>query len=128
MRRERIGQVDARVRRHPPAPPPAVVTGGSVRYYGNRITQGGNPVEILALNKMHALRWREIAIVFQSAMNALNPVLRVQDQILDAIQAHLKTSRSEAKEKAATLLDLVGIPGRGCAATRTSCRAACGSG
>ena len=31
------------------------------------------------------MRWREIAIVFQSAMNALNPVLRVQDQILDAI-------------------------------------------
>jgi oligopeptide/dipeptide ABC transporter ATP-binding protein len=92
--------------------PPAVVTGGSVRYYGNRITQGGNPVDILALNKkeLHALRWREIAIVFQSAMNALNPVLRVQDQILDAIQAHLKMPRSEAKEKAATLLDLVGIP------------------
>jgi oligopeptide/dipeptide ABC transporter ATP-binding protein len=92
--------------------PPAVVTGGSVRYYGRRITQGGNPVDILALNKkeLHALRWREIAIVFQSAMNALNPVLRVQDQILDAIQAHLKMSRGEAKEKAATLLDLVGIP------------------
>ena len=45
--------------------PPAVVTGGSVRYYGRRITQGGNPVDILALNKkeLHALRWREIAIV-----------------------------------------------------------------
>ena len=43
-------------------------------------------------------------------MNALNPVLRVQDQILDAIRAHLKMSNSEAKEKAATLLDLVGIP------------------
>ena len=92
--------------------PPAVVTGGSVRYYGRRITQGGNPVDILALNKreLHALRWREIAIVFQSAMNALNPVLRVQDQILDGIQAHLKMPKSEAKEKAATLLDLVGIP------------------
>ena len=92
--------------------PPAVVTGGSVRYYGRRITQGGDPVDILTASKqeLHALRWREIAIVFQSAMNALNPVLRVQDQILDAIQAHMKTSRSEAKEKAATLLDLVGIP------------------
>jgi oligopeptide/dipeptide ABC transporter ATP-binding protein len=92
--------------------PPALVTGGSVRYYGRRITQGGDPVDILTASKreLHALRWREIAIVFQSAMNALNPVLRVQDQILDAIQAHMKTSRSEAKEKAATLLDLVGIP------------------
>jgi oligopeptide/dipeptide ABC transporter ATP-binding protein len=92
--------------------PPAVVTGGSVRYYGRRITQGGDPVDILALGKkeLHALRWREIAIVFQSAMNALNPMLRVQDQILDAIQAHLKMPRGEAREKAATLLDLVGIP------------------
>ena len=92
--------------------PPAVVTGGSVHYYGRRITQGGDPVDILTLSKreLHALRWREIAIVFQSAMNALNPVLRVQDQILDAIRAHLKMPRHEAREKAATLLDLVGIP------------------
>jgi oligopeptide/dipeptide ABC transporter ATP-binding protein len=92
--------------------PPAVVTGGSVHYYGRRITQGGHPVDILTLSKreLHALRWREIAIVFQSAMNALNPVLRVQDQILDAIQAHLKMTKAEAREKAATLLDLVGIP------------------
>jgi oligopeptide/dipeptide ABC transporter ATP-binding protein len=92
--------------------PPAVVTGGSVKYYGNRITQGGHPVDILAQSKkdLHALRWREIAIVFQSAMNALNPVLRVEDQILDAIRAHLKMSGGEAREKAATLLDLVGIP------------------
>jgi oligopeptide/dipeptide ABC transporter ATP-binding protein len=56
------------------------------------------------------MRWREIAIVFQSAMNALNPVLRVRDQILDAINAHLKMPRHEARDKAATLLDLVGIP------------------
>src|ERR1700721_1435845 len=92
--------------------PPAVVTGGSVKYYGNRITQGGHPVDILAQSKkdLKALRWREIAIVFQSAMNALNPVLRVEDQILDAIRAHLKMSGAEAREKAATLLDLVGIP------------------
>src|ERR1700733_887174 len=47
--------------------PPALVTGGSVRYYGRRITQGGDPVDILTASKreLHALRWREIAIVFQ---------------------------------------------------------------
>src|SRR5271154_816018 len=47
--------------------PPAVVTGGSVNYYGRRITQGGDPVDILTQSKreLHALRWREIAIVFQ---------------------------------------------------------------
>ena len=43
-------------------------------------------------------------------MNALNPVLRVQDQLLDGIRAHLRMPRSEARDKAAGLLDLVGIP------------------
>ena len=56
------------------------------------------------------MRWREIAIVFQSAMNALNPVLNIHDQLTDVIRAHLALSRREATEKAAGLLDLVGIP------------------
>ncbi len=92
--------------------PPALVTSGSVRYRGRRITSGGDPVDLLTMNnrELHAMRWREIAIVFQSAMNALNPVLRIQDQLLDAVRAHLRLSRSEAREKTASLLDLVGIP------------------
>ncbi len=92
--------------------PPALVTGGSVRYRGRRITAGGDPVDLLAMDhgELRRMRWREIAIVFQSAMNALNPVLRVEAQLLDAVHAHLKMPRAEAKEKAAELLDLVGIP------------------
>ena len=92
--------------------PPALITGGSVRYRGRRITQGGDPADVLTMShkELAHIRWREVAIVFQSAMNALNPVLRVQDQILDAITAHLKMPKHEAREKAATLLDLVGIP------------------
>jgi oligopeptide/dipeptide ABC transporter ATP-binding protein len=92
--------------------PPALVTSGSVRYSGRRITSGGDPVDLMVMNhrELHALRWREIAIVFQSAMNALNPVLRVRDQLEDAIRAHLRLPRDEVREKAATLLDLVGIP------------------
>ena len=91
---------------------PALVTSGSVNYGGRRITDGGDPVDLMAMthNELRAMRWREIAIVFQSAMNALNPVLRVQDQLLDAIHAHLKMPRREAHEKAAELFDLVGIP------------------
>jgi peptide/nickel transport system ATP-binding protein len=61
-------------------------------------------------DELRRLRWREIAIVFQSAMNALNPVLSVRDQLLDAIHAHLRMPRDEARERAASLLDLVGIP------------------
>ena len=92
--------------------PPALITSGSVRYSGQRITSGGDPVDVLSMNhrELHRIRWRETAIVFQSAMNALNPVLRIQDQLLDAVVAHLKLPRHEAREKAATLLDLVGIP------------------
>jgi peptide/nickel transport system ATP-binding protein len=60
--------------------------------------------------ELRRLRWREIAIVFQSAMNALNPVLSAGDQMLDVIQAHLRLSRREARDRAGSLLDLVGIP------------------
>jgi peptide/nickel transport system ATP-binding protein len=92
--------------------PPALITSGSVLYSGQRITSGGHPVDVLTMSQreLHRIRWRETAIVFQSAMNALNPVLRIQDQILDAVHAHLKLPRHEATEKAASLLDLVGIP------------------
>jgi oligopeptide/dipeptide ABC transporter ATP-binding protein len=61
-------------------------------------------------DELRRLRWCEIAIVFQSAMNALNPVLNVRDQLVDVMHAHLRISREEAREKAASLLDLVGIP------------------
>src|SRR5580704_13156417 len=76
---------------------------------GRRVTK---PVDVLKMrpDELQRLRWREIAIVFQSAMNALNPVLNVRDQMLDVIHAHLRIPRDEARERAASLLDLVGIP------------------
>jgi len=88
---------------------PALITGGSVRYQGRRAAA---PMDIVRMqaDELRRLRWREIAIVFQSAMNALNPVLNVRDQLLDVIHAHLRMSRQDAKDKAASLLDLVGIP------------------
>src|SRR5580700_833488 len=91
--------------------PPAVITGGSVLYSGVR-TGTVMPVDILRvpLRDLRAIRWRDVAIVFQSAMNALNPVLRVRDQIIDGMEAHLRLRKDEAHEKAARLLDLVGIP------------------
>lgn len=88
--------------------PPALITSGSVTYRGRRASK---PIEVLreSAEGLRGLRWREIAIVFQSAMNALNPVLSVQDQLLDAVTAHLHLGRAEALEKVASLLDLVGI-------------------
>src|SRR5215475_9685881 len=80
--------------------PPALITGGSVRYSGRRTEQS---VEIMQLqaNELRRLRWREVAMVFQSAMNALNPVLTVRDQLIDAMRAHLRLTREQAAEKAA---------------------------
>ena len=90
--------------------PPAVITSGSVRYSGRRVSPGG--IELLGASdrELRSLRWREIAIVFQSAMNALNPVLRVRDQLLDALDAHLQLSNDERHDRIETLIDLVGIP------------------
>jgi peptide/nickel transport system ATP-binding protein len=90
--------------------PPAVITGGSVVYRGSRMPPEG--VELLEADtrSIRALRWREISIVFQSAMNALNPVLRVRDQLGDVLDAHLALGRHEKRERLDTLLDLVGIP------------------
>jgi oligopeptide/dipeptide ABC transporter ATP-binding protein len=87
---------------------PALITEGSVRYAGRRVTK---PVDVLTMkpDELQRLRWREIAIVFQSAMNALNPVLSVRAQLTDVMHAHLRISREEARERAASLLDLVGI-------------------
>ncbi len=89
--------------------PPALITSGSVRYSGRRMAL---PADIMSLSseQLQQLRWREIAIVFQSAMNALNPVLNVRDQLLDVIHAHLRVSRREATDRVGGLLDLVGIP------------------
>jgi peptide/nickel transport system ATP-binding protein len=55
------------------------------------------------------IRWKEISIIPQSAMNALNPVYRVSDQIVEAIRTHSEIPRNEALEKTEKLLEYVGI-------------------
>lgn len=82
-------------------PPPAVITGGSVRFEG---------LDLLALGEadLRRLRWRRIAMVFQSAMDALNPVITIGEQITDTLTAHGVTLG--CRERAAELLSLVGIP------------------
>jgi len=63
------------------------------------------PEEILRKN----IRWKRISIVFQGAMNALNPVYTVGDQIMEAILTHEDISNEEAKERVIKLFELVGI-------------------
>jgi peptide/nickel transport system ATP-binding protein len=89
-------------------PPPGVIRGGTVTYH----PPGGDPVDILALPdaKLRRLRWADVAIVFQGAMNSLNPVHTVAAQLTDVIAAHDPLSRPASRRaRARELLDLVGI-------------------
>ncbi len=88
--------------------PPGVVGGGRVRYH----PRSGPAVDVLAMSddELRRFRWAELAIVFQSAMNALNPVLNLRVQILDVLAAHRpEMSRQARLERMDELLRLVGI-------------------
>lgn len=120
--------------------PPAVVTGGEVFYYPRPEANGDGPplvtstslarngwqknnrtdhpldaaesVDILKLSpaQLRAFRWNELSIVFQSAMNALNPVMNIGTQIMDVLQTHRPTMGPDSrKQRAIELLRLVGI-------------------
>ncbi len=79
------------------------ITNGQIRYKGK---------DLLALDEreMRAYRWKEIAIVFQGAMNALNPVMKIGDQIREAILLHDLMDRDRADKRVSELLEMVGIP------------------
>ena len=82
--------------------PPAVITDGHVLVDGDDVLD-------MDEEELARFRWRKVALVFQSAMNALNPVMKLGDQIVDVIIHHLGTSPTAARARAAELLDLVGI-------------------
>jgi peptide/nickel transport system ATP-binding protein len=82
--------------------PPAAVTGGRILFRGADVTKLGK-------KQLRRYRWRNVSMVFQSAMNALNPVMRVGDQFVDMMQAHERVSRRDALVRAGDLLALVGI-------------------
>jgi peptide/nickel transport system ATP-binding protein len=82
--------------------PPAYIAGGSITFGDTHVLELGD-------ENLNGFRWKEISIVFQSAMNSLNPVLSVGSQITDVILAHMLVSKREALERAVELLNLVGI-------------------
>jgi peptide/nickel transport system ATP-binding protein len=85
--------------------PPAQVCEGSILFRGEDLV-GKSPEEL------RRFRWRNVSIVFQSAMNALNPVMRVGDQFVDMMQAHERISKSAALGKAEDLLRVMRIDPR----------------
>ena len=83
--------------------PPAFITGGEVIFDGHG--------DILKKSEMamSAFRWSEMSMVFQSAMNALNPVLTMEDQFCDVIMRHTNMTRKQAIRRAEGLLEIVDI-------------------
>ena len=85
--------------------PPAQVTSGRVLFNGENVVERRR-------EELRKFRWRNVSMVFQSAMNALNPVMRPGDQVIDMIHAHERGSKHEAPARAGDLLELVGIDRR----------------
>ncbi|GGM38312.1 ABC transporter ATP-binding protein [Dactylosporangium sucinum] len=89
-------------------PPPGVVSGGAVTYH----PPTGDPFDVLNLSpaELRKFRWAETSIVFQGAMNSLNPVHKVSTQLMDVIKAHEPGMSKRARlDRAKELLKLVGI-------------------
>jgi oligopeptide/dipeptide ABC transporter ATP-binding protein len=76
---------------------------GSVRYQGKELTTASN-------DELEAIRGDRIAMVFQDPMSSFNPVHKIGDQIIEAIQAHRDLDKSAARKKAVESLKSVGIP------------------
>jgi peptide/nickel transport system ATP-binding protein len=71
---------------------------------------GGVDLFALSQAQMRPLRWRDISYVPQGAMSSLNPVMRIEDQVIDAIVEHAGSSRAEARARMRERLDMVGLP------------------
>jgi peptide/nickel transport system ATP-binding protein len=79
------------------------------RIMGGRIMFEGRDLLTLSERDMRGVRGARISLIFQEPMTALNPVMRVGDQIAEALTAHDMASRSEARNRAIELLDAVHI-------------------
>ncbi len=81
------------------------IVSGSIRFQGRDVVTATDFT-------LRRIRWKEISIIFQGAMNSLNPVQRIGKQIMEPIIQHERTEPKEARKRAVELLDLVGIPSR----------------
>jgi peptide/nickel transport system ATP-binding protein len=82
--------------------PPAAVTAGSVTFKGRNLVG-------LTDSQLAAVRWKDVSVVMQSAMNALNPVKSIGAQFRDAMRAHAVVSKAEIADRSAQVLHMVGI-------------------
>ncbi len=75
---------------------------GSIRFQGRDLVR-------LSDMTMRKVRWKDISIIFQGAMNSLNPVQKIEKQIAEPILLHEDVEKEQARERAGDLLELVGI-------------------
>jgi len=88
--------------------PPARIASGRITFHD----RSGEDIDILALEdkELRAFRWDKLSMVFQGAMNALNPVTTVRAQLRDTLQAHRPgMSRKEIRERSEEVLRRVGV-------------------
>lgn len=78
------------------------ISGGEILYKGSDLTKK-------SIEDIRKIRWKEISIIFQGAMNALNPVLTVGEQIKEAILLHESISERESKKRVLELFEMVEI-------------------
>ncbi|MGD0834980.1 MAG: ABC transporter ATP-binding protein [Candidatus Dormibacteria bacterium] len=95
---------------------PGIITGGEVTFYSRKTGPDGERVTIDMLaaseEQLRSVRWSDISVVFQSALNALNPVKSIGYQFDDLLRVHRPDlSSSQRMERAAHLLNLVGMTG-----------------
>jgi peptide/nickel transport system ATP-binding protein len=83
--------------------PPSATVSGDVRIDGTSALTGGEET-------VQPYRWKDIAMVFQGAMNALNPVRTIQAQIVEPMEIHGIAQGAAARKAAGELLERVGIP------------------
>ncbi|MGC8633462.1 MAG: ABC transporter ATP-binding protein [Candidatus Limnocylindrales bacterium] len=83
--------------------PAGHIEGGQIRFDDMDLTQASEA-------QMRELRGRDIAMIFQDPMTSLNPVLTIEEQMVETIRAHRAVEPREARERAIELLRMVGIP------------------
>lgn len=83
--------------------PPCYVESGKVIFCGKNILK-------LKEEDLRRIRCKELSYIPQASMNSLNPVMKIGDQIIDAMMAHIDISKDEARERAEKLLESVGLP------------------
>ncbi|WP_424136826.1 ABC transporter ATP-binding protein [Roseomonas chloroacetimidivorans] len=82
---------------------PGRITGGEILFGGRDLVKASE-------EEMRQLRGNRIAMIFQDPMMTLNPVLRIDTQMIETMQAHTKISREDARQRARDTLGMVGIP------------------